>query len=281
MNIFMRFPNGKAKALTLSYDDGVIQDKKLIEILKPYGIKATFNINSGQIADKNATLRGRMSLNQILETYCNTEHEIAVHGLTHPFLEKLSLPVALNDIIEDRRNLERIFGRIIRGMAYPYGTYSEKLIEGLKSIGIVYSRTTISTQDFRLPSEWLKLTATCHHNNPNLLDLIEKFLKSSPEKELKNRDSLLFYLWGHSYEFDDNNNWHIIEKFAQQIGNREDIWYATNIEIYDYTKAFDSLIFSVSGNLVLNPSNLTVWFEKNGRITFRAETKFPLRTTAR
>ena len=266
MNIFMRFPNGKAKALTLSYDDGVIQDKKLIEILKPYGIKATFNINSGQIADKDATSRGKMSLNQIIETYSNTEHEIAVHGLTHPFLEKLPLPLALNDIIEDRRNLEKIFGRIIRGMAYPYGTYSEKLIEELKSIGIVYSRTTISTQDFRLPSEWLKLTATCHHNNPNLLDLIEKFLKASPESERKNRDSLLFYLWGHTYEFDNNNNWDVIKQFASTIGNNDNIWYATNIEIYDYIKAFDSLIFSTSGNLVLNPSNLMVWFEKNGSI---------------
>ena len=42
----MRFPGGKAKALTLSYDDGVRQDKKLIEIFNKNGIKGTFNVNS-------------------------------------------------------------------------------------------------------------------------------------------------------------------------------------------------------------------------------------------
>ena len=80
------------------------------------------------------------------------------------------------------------------------------------------------------------------------------------------RSSLLFYLWGHSYEFDDNNNWHVIEKFAKQIGNREDIWYATNIEIFDYIKSYDSLIFGISGNHVFNPSYCTVWFEKNEKL---------------
>ena len=35
------------KALTFSYDDGVTQDKRLIKILNKYGLKCTFNINSG------------------------------------------------------------------------------------------------------------------------------------------------------------------------------------------------------------------------------------------
>ena len=32
-NLFMRFPQGNPKALTLSYDDGVEQDIRLMEIL--------------------------------------------------------------------------------------------------------------------------------------------------------------------------------------------------------------------------------------------------------
>ena len=43
---YMLFPGGKQKALTLSYDDGVQQDIRFIEILDKYGIKCTFNINS-------------------------------------------------------------------------------------------------------------------------------------------------------------------------------------------------------------------------------------------
>lgn len=260
----MRFPNGKAKALTLSYDDGVIQDKRLINILKPYGIKATFNINSGMFANEDAIDTGRMSLNQAKELYRNTYHEIAVHSVTHPFLEKLPLPIAVDEVLQDRKNLEENFGGVIRGMAYPFGTYSDSLIEALKNIGIAYSRTVISTCDFRIPTDWLRLTATCHHKDSAQPELTEKFIKSNPDSERFNRQPLLFYLWGHSYEFDNDNNWNVIEEFAQKIGNREDIWYATNIEIYDYVEAYNNLKFSVDGKTVYNPSGKTVWFEKNG-----------------
>lgn len=262
MNIFMRFPNGKAKALTLSYDDGVLQDKRLIDILKPYGIKATFNINSGMFSDEDAT-GGRMSANQIKDTYSNSDHEVGIHSVSHPFLEKLPLPIAVDEVLQDRKNLEEIFGGVIRGMAYPFGTYSDELIEALENIGIAYSRTTISTHDFRIPTDWLKLTATCHHKDSLLSELMDKFLNANPNGERFWRTPLLFYLWGHSYEFDNDNNWNVIEEFARKMGNNEEIWYATNIEIYDYIEAYNNLKFSVNGNYVYNPSGLTVWFEKD------------------
>ena len=46
-SIFIQFPKGKRKALTLSYDDGVEQDIRLIENMKQHGLKGTFNLNSG------------------------------------------------------------------------------------------------------------------------------------------------------------------------------------------------------------------------------------------
>ena len=39
--------NGKKKAVTFSYDDGVEQDRRLIALFNKYGMKATFNQNSG------------------------------------------------------------------------------------------------------------------------------------------------------------------------------------------------------------------------------------------
>lgn len=39
--------NGKKKAVTFSFDDGVTQDIRLIEIFNKYGLKGTFNLNSG------------------------------------------------------------------------------------------------------------------------------------------------------------------------------------------------------------------------------------------
>ena len=76
----------------------------------------------------------------------------------------------------------------------------------------------------------------------------------------------MFYLWGHSYEFDNNDNWNVIEEFCEYMGGRDDIWYATNIEIYDYVKAYENLQTSVDKKIIHNPSNTDVWAEHNGKV---------------
>lgn len=53
----MRYPGGKAKAVTFSYDDGVIQDRRLAELFDKYGLKGTFNFNNE--AGKNLILHGK------------------------------------------------------------------------------------------------------------------------------------------------------------------------------------------------------------------------------
>ena len=41
------YEQGKKKAVTFSYDDGTVQDVRLIELLDKYGLKSTFNLCSG------------------------------------------------------------------------------------------------------------------------------------------------------------------------------------------------------------------------------------------
>lgn len=265
-DIFLRFPKGRAKALTLSYDDGIEQDIKLIEIMNKYGLKGTFNLNSGIYATEGTVyskgvIHRRMTKKQVTETYANSGQEISAHTLTHTFLNQLPVYMAVNEIIKDKENLEKQFDTIVRGMAYPYGAISDDAIEALRLCGIAYARTVISTYDFRIPEDWMKLTATCHHNSPELQNLAKKFVEDKVT-----RAPYLFYLWGHSYEFEENNNWNVIENFAEYIGNRNDIWYATNIEIYDYIDAYNRLIFSADGKRVKNPSAMKVWFEYSGKL---------------
>lgn len=266
MNIFMRFPEGKKKALTLSYDDGVEQDIKLIEIMKKNGLKGTFNLNSGCYAAEGTiypkgTIHRRMTKQQVTDLYTDSGMEVAVHGLTHPFLEQLPENLCLNDVIKDRENLEEQFQTIIRGMAYPYGRYNDAVVECLKCAGIVYSRTVVSTGDFRIPTDWLRLDATCHHNDPRLMELSQKFVEEEP-----NRDPWLFYLWGHSYEFEANDNWSVIEKFAEYTGHKGDIWYANNIEIYEYVEAYRKLVYGMNGKRIYNPTAIDLYFEINGKV---------------
>jgi peptidoglycan/xylan/chitin deacetylase (PgdA/CDA1 family) len=225
------FPNGKMKALTLSYDDGVEQDRKLVEILNRYGIKATFNLNSGiqtganKFEKGNVTIR-RMNIDRLPDLYAG--HEIAVHSLTHPHLEALDAATVKNELQEDKRNLERIFGKEVRGMAYPYGTFNDTVKDAARSCGLRYARGVVSTHSFEtsgVGGDLLEFQPTLHHSDPALMKLAEQFIKATPEMPQ------LFYLWGHSYEFDVDNNWRVIEDFCRLVAGRGDVFYATNAEV--------------------------------------------------
>ncbi len=252
----MRFPNFKGKAVTLSYDDGVAQDKRLVQIMQKNGLKGTFNINSGLLPKESGW---HMTAAEALELYTSSGMEVAVHGQYHLSLANVDSAVAANDVLLDRLALEKLFGCVVKGMAYANGSYNDEVVNILKMCGIEYARTVTSTKDFEIPADWLCLNPTCHHNDSKLMDLVEAFLNVQPDPiRLQKYTPKLFYLWGHSYEFDGDNNWDVIEKFAERIGKREDIWYATNGEIYAYVKAFDSLRWSADGKMVQNPSGMDV-----------------------
>ncbi|MBQ9773735.1 MAG: polysaccharide deacetylase family protein [Clostridia bacterium] len=264
----MRFPQGLAKALTLSYDDAVTEDVRLIEIMQKHGLKGTFNINSSQYVpkgyvDPNKKWGHRMEKDFVTRLYTDADMEIAIHGYTHPHLESLPIAQVSYEIVRDRATLEEQFGRIVRGGAYPFGTYNDETVQALHDAGIVYCRTTKSTETFDIPTDWLRLPATCHHKNARLPELTQQFITAAPQS---GDNAMLFYLWGHSYEFERDNNWEIIETFAAEIGDRDDIWYATNIEIYDYVQAFYALRFSMDMKRVHNPTATDVWFTRRDNL---------------
>ena len=75
----------------------------------------------------------------------------------------------------------------------------------------------------------------------------------------------LFYLWGHSYEFDNDNNWDRIETILQTISSKDDIWCPTNIQLRDYVAAYESLVYSADGTRIYNPTLLEVWLHVDGK----------------
>ena len=257
--IRMRFPEGRAKAFTLSYDDGVEQDIRLIELIRAHGVKCTFNLSSGEYPPEGfewepGRIHRRMPLSRCREVYQGDDIEVAIHGTHHPFWDALPTPSAMWDIINDRRELESQYGRIIRGGAFPFGTYSDSAVEMLRLAGIAYCRTVKSSRSFNMPADWLRLEATCHHRDPELYELADRFVS------VKNvRDPLMFYVWGHTYEFEDNDNWHVMEELLDRVSGHDDVWYATNIEICDYAHAFGELIYSADGSMAYNPTVTDLW----------------------
>jgi peptidoglycan/xylan/chitin deacetylase (PgdA/CDA1 family) len=215
------------KVLTFSYDDGVEQDRKLMEILNRFHLKATINLNSGIQSsagswEREGVLIRRMNIQELPALYAG--HEIAVHSLTHPHLEALDAETIRNELVEDKRNLERIFGKPVAGMAYPFGTYNDTVIRVAGEAGLRYARGVKSTYRFDIPPDLMTYQPTCHHKDPRLMELAEQFIKLKPEVPQ------VFYVWGHSYEFATDRNWQALEDFCRLIAGREDIRYCTNAE---------------------------------------------------
>ncbi len=257
MEMYFRFPNFKTKAVTLSYDDGVIQDRKMIEILDKHKIKCTFNLNSGLFGKGN-----HLKSEDVKEVYKN--HEIAVHTNTHPHLENLTDAEVCLEILNDRKKLENMSKNIIDGMAYPFGLKDRiRIPELVKKCGILYARTTVSTHNFALPNDFLVWDPTCHHNDTDLFDIAENFLLPNDLKHPWRIVPKVFYLWGHSYEFDDMDNWSKLESICQKIGQKDDVWYATNGEIEKYVSAYNSVKKSCDGSIIFNPTIMPIYMAIN------------------
>ena len=254
-NIYTQFPEGKHKVLTLSYDDGKIPDKRLLDILNEHGIRGTFNLNSGLEKNKfKNAYDERIPCDEYKKLYKG--HEVACHTVTHPTIARSPKEQMVLQVIEDRRALEKIMGYTVRGLAYPNGSVDDNVVNALKACGIRYGRTVTSTHGFGMPEDFLRWNPTCHHSDSSLDDLCKEFIKNH-----KTQYQYMFYLWGHSYEFERDDNWKIIEKFSKKIENKSDIWYATNIEIVDYLDASSRVQVAVDGTFAYNPSAKSVWIE--------------------
>lgn len=256
---YLRFPGGKAKALTFSYDDGVEQDIRLVDIFRKHGLKATFNINGGQFSPEGTVhpdgkIHRRMTEQQVKATYTEDVCEVACHSYNHPFLCECDPATVSLQVLQDRLALEKLFDRQIHGMAYPYGPTNDMVVNVLQNTGIWYSRTTVSTEKFDMPTDWLRLPATCHHKNPRLMELADQFLELQP-----NRHPKVFYVWGHAYEFEQKDNWNVIEDFASKMEGKDDIWYCTNMELYLAWRDYMNLESSADGTMIYNPSVRSVW----------------------
>jgi len=246
-----RFPNGAKKALTLSFDDGREYDRKLVKKLNEYGIRGTFHLNSGTLGKD-----GYIDPSEVASLYWG--HEVSAHTVDHPFLEQIPTEQVVEQVVEDRKALEALVLYPIKGMSYPFGTYSEQVIGLLRYVGMEYARTVNSHGSFHKPDDWLRWHPTCHHKE--MVEYAEKFVDM---QQIFSRMAIL-YVWGHSYEFENDRNWDLVDRFGDMIGGRNDIWYATNAEIYAYCSALDQLRFSADSRMIHNPSALNVWISVDG-----------------
>ena len=224
--------------------------------------------------DKNAW---RLTAREVKEEIFDRGHEVATHGANHRAPGKQRTIEVIRDTLDCRLGLEELLGTIVRGMAYPDSGIRniqvgcadyEKIRECLRDLDIAYSRTLGGDNDsFEVPNDFYAWMPTAHHNNEHVFEFIEKFNSLKEDGVYSaSKTPKLFYLWGHAYEFDRDNNWDRMEEICAKLSGKDDIWYATNIEICDYVKAYESLIWSADARMVYNPTLIDVWMWSDGRI---------------
>ena len=225
------FPGGRKKALTFGFDDGEQHDRRLADMLRHHGLKGTFFLITDQFGLEvpffrygKQTVVKRVLKSELPETYQGLE--IATHTASHAApLGKLDSAVGAS-----MKLLSELSGMPVTGMAYPGGDYTEEHIAQLYDLGVVYARTTQYSHSFELPQRLLEWAPTCRYCDEQMSSLIDDFLKPSDTPQL-------FYIMGHSYELEQDDphaSWEYMENICQQLGGREDVWYATNGEIAEY-----------------------------------------------
>ena len=226
--------NGKNKAITFSFDDGVTQDRRLIELFNKYGLKATFNLNSslfglkgGWVQNGKNLVHNKVFASEVKELYQG--HEVAVHTLTHPNLTTQDEEVVIYQVEEDRKRLSELCGYEVVGMAYPCGGVNndDRVAEIIKNnTGVRYARTITSTFAFDKQENLHRFNPSVYIMQPELDEVIDKFLA------LETDEPQLLYIWGHAYEMDTTRiPWERFENVCKKLAGKADIFYGTNKEV--------------------------------------------------
>ena len=261
MNITKLYPGGRPKAFNVSYDDGVLQDTRFVALLNKYGLKGTFNLNSGLMRREFTwTHESGLCVTRLSESAAKnlyTGHEVASHTLTHPYMDSLSRADILIQLETDRMNLEHLFGREILGFAVPFLYYSEEIASCARQTGFAYARISEITGDYSVPTDPYYWRGSKFHWDDDLEAFIEGFLATGEEVAL-------CQLVGHSYDLDVLNLWERMNTILARIADCPDVAPMTNLELVRYTAAMSQA--EIHEDRIANPTPLDLWFRAGGRV---------------
>ena len=200
------------------WDDGVATDIRLIEILRKYNAKATFNLCPGIMADEtvqtswtdplsrswsyNGFLGGRVGKKDLKAVYGG--FQVASHCWKHETAGQFSDADFIKAAVDARNFLEDTFQQECRGFAWPCGRHTPETERLLAEAGFRYGRTTENLTDVTANGNPLALHSSCHFHNWQFWRIFDEAKKTG-----------VFYFWGHSYELMDSPK--LWERFEQKI----------------------------------------------------------------
>ena len=249
------YPGGKKKAFNITYDDGVLQDVRFVELMNRYGLKGTFNLNSALMENefawehpKGMTVK-RLPAKVVSQLYRG--HEVASHTLTHPYLSQLNEEEVMHQMAQDKENLERLAGQPVLGFAGPFHHWSEIIARCAEKCGFAYARTAEERYSYAPPEKYYYWAAGSYHIMPGFRDFVEGFFDT--EEELA-----LCQIVGHSYDLDAEDMWEQMESILSRVSRDETILSMTNLQLVQYLKAMRAAV--ITPEEIYNPSQLPLWF---------------------
>jgi hypothetical protein len=251
------WPEGKRVALSFSWDDGRIFDRRVVDIHNAHGVKGTFHLNSGSLESPGGP--GRFVRRDEI-AFLFRGHEISCHSVSHPFPSRIPVSAWLEEMRADKITLEDLSGAPVRSASWPFGDFTPDTVEALRLLGIRTCRSTRSTQSLRLPdpAEWLTWSATCAFSTQT--ETLWRSLLQKPDR------TGWFSVWSHSYEMEDRSEWGALDAFCASAAGTEGIWHATVSETHDYLEAWRALDWSVDQRMALNVSSRDLWVKANGHV---------------
>ena len=266
-NTFLRFPDGREKALSFTFDDGCVEDRRLIDKIGELGLRCTCNLNSDWF-DLKLSYNTRMNEADTVAALDREYVEIASHGAKHSDCFNTEQHAYIWDAIKDRAKLESLFHRPITGYAFPQGAVTEQAKRDLERAGFEYARAVGFFGNFELPRDLYEIHGTIDLLSGGTDELIDRFLGIKCDKWIWGDTGAKFCeMFVHSYCIDSEDKWELCFRRLEKLAHRDDLWYATNIELVRYIKAYRSLIFTLEHDRVFNPSAQDVWIHTEGGIT--------------
>lgn len=255
------YPGGKARAVNFSFDDGVEQDVRFVQLLNKYGLKGTFNLNYGLMKQRFAwvhecgmTVR-RLSEESVCGIYQG--HEIASHSYSHPYFDNAGEPEILKELGADKYFLEKLMGGEVAGYATPFYFYSDLLENCVRQCGFRYARISEKTDDYSIPKNFFRWKGSKFLWDPDLEGFVLGFLETD-------RELALCQIVGHSYDLDVMELWDTLERICHALAGAEDLWPATHGQLVQYLR--DLALCHISDTEIENESTAEIWLEVDGSV---------------
>jgi peptidoglycan/xylan/chitin deacetylase (PgdA/CDA1 family) len=188
--------------IAVSWDDGTVCDRRLVELFAAAGMPATFFLNSGKLGLSAAASgwRDHVRAEEVPALYA--DHEVGGHTVDHPDLLAVHPDEAARQIGQDRIALQRLTGRALAGFAPPFGSMDRQVSAAAALTGYRYVRGIAATGGFDLPADLLQWQPTVHCVDFDDA-LVAGFLADR-------RPQRLLVWWGHSYEYEDDLGWDLL-----------------------------------------------------------------------